>query len=455
MITYADNNEKFNELREKFPEFIFRNYEYYIKDGKLFIKYHFQMGEYNFYPKWEFPLNGNSAHDLGLIQTIIVSLGLAELVSYWKCACPPVVYIQPAGLSTWQINWWKKLYFNGLSEFFYRNKIKTDFDSFMTIKAYEKMPECENIAVMNFKSRSGVLVPVGGGKDSAVTLELIKKTGEKITPFIINSLQSAVDCVKAADIENDKIIAPKRTLDNTLLELNKRGFLNGHTPLSAVIAFSSVLAAALKGIKYVALSNESSANESYVEGTAVNHQYSKSAEFEKDFREYCQRIFGSFGRCPEYFSLLRPWSEWQITKEFVKYPKYFKVFRSCNLGSKTNSWCLKCAKCLYIYILLAGFLDDQTLFEIFGCDMLKKRELENIFKGLVLDGVDKPFECVGTKSEIRFALDKALERREKIPYLLEKYREFKQKYNFKTDSPENYFDSNNFIPEQFIALLKE
>ncbi len=455
MMTYADNNEKFKELREKFPEFIYQNCEYCIREGKIFIKYHFQMGEYNFYPEWEFPLPENQPHDLGLVWNIVVSLGLAELVSYWKCACPPVVYIKPASLSGWQLNWWKKLYFNGLSEFFYRNKIRTDFDSFMTIKAYERSPESENIAVMNFKNRSGVLVPVGGGKDSVVTLELLKKSGETITPFIINSLRSAADCVEAAGIGTNKIIAPKRTLDGTLLELNKKGFLNGHTPLSAVIAFSSVLAAALNGIKYVALSNESSANESYVEGMSVNHQYSKSAEFEKDFREYCRRIFGGLGRCPEYFSLLRPWSEWQITKEFIKYPKYFKAFRSCNLGGKTNSWCLKCAKCLYVYILLSGLLDDSTLFEIFGCDMLEKREMEDIFKGLVLDGVDKPFECVGTKSEIRHALDKALEKRENLPYLLEKYREFKQKYNLNTGFPENYFDENNFIPEKFVSLLKE
>ena len=156
------------------------------------------------------------------------------------------------------------------------------------------------------------------------------------------------------------------------------------------------LSACVHGLKYIALSNESSANESYVEGTAINHQYSKSTEFERDFREYCERSFGGFSRCPEYFSLLRPWSEWQIAREFVKYPQNFGIFQSCNLGSKTNSWCCNCAKCLYVYILLAAFLEDDTLTGIFGCNMLEKQELSGMLDGLVLDGEDKPFECVGT-----------------------------------------------------------
>lgn len=38
--------------------------------------------------------------------------------------------------------------------------------------------------------------------------------------------------------------------------------------------------------KYVILSNESSANEPNVKGTKINHQYSKTVEFENDFRNY-------------------------------------------------------------------------------------------------------------------------------------------------------------------------
>ena len=111
----------------------------------------------------------------------------------------------------------------------------------------------------------------------------------------------------------------------------------------------------------------------------INRRQRITVEFERDFRDYCQKTFGEFGTVPEYFSLLRPLSEWQIAREFVKYPQYFGVFQSCNLGSKTNVWCCNCAKCLYVYILLAAFLDDDTLCGIFGCNMLEKTELSEMF----------------------------------------------------------------------------
>lgn len=122
-----------------------------------------------------------------------------------------------------------------------------------------------------------------------------------------------------------------------MLQLNKEGFLNGHTPFSALVAFSSVIAARMAGLSYIALSNESSANESTVQGSTVNHQYSKSFEFEEDFHQYqTDHLPGS----AYYFSMLRPLSEFQIAKYFAKQKQYHKIFRSCNAGSKTDSWCL-------------------------------------------------------------------------------------------------------------------
>lgn len=433
---------KFQELRKEHPLFIYHSYELNEKS----LTFHFQIDEYHFYPKWEFDKNYMNGDFSRLqLEEAAFSLGMAELVSYWKCACCPTVEIRCGGLSEWQKNWWKKLYFNGLGEFFYRNGIDTDLDSFMTITAPEPEPLPETNGVL-----SGALVPVGGGKDSVVTLELLKKAGEDITPYVINQQKATLGCTKAAGIDPANAVCPKRTIDRTLLELNKKGFLNGHTPFSAVVAFSALLHGIMLNAKYIVLSNESSANETYVEGKNVNHQYSKSTEFEKDFREYCARIFGN---CPEYFSLLRPLSEWQIAREFVNYPQYFPVFRSCNLGGKTDVWCCNCAKCLYVYILLAAFLEDDTLEAIFGCNMLQKTELSQMLDGLMLDKEDKPFECVGTKNEVRLSLSMALEkRRENAPPLLKRFEE-----NFPDYRPEKligFFDENNFVPEKFLSFVK-
>lgn len=436
--------DKFNELRVKHPRFIYQGFE--LTESSL--EFDFRMDEHSFHPRWEFTADFGDI-DRALLNEIAFSLGMAELVSYWKCACPPIVEIRCGSLGEKQILWWKKLYFNGLAEFFYRNGINTSFDDFMTIESSPALPKKFAAAEL-----SGALVPVGGGKDSVVTLEILKALGEDITPYIINARGATLGCVEAAGIPPEKAVCPKRTIDKHLLELNAQGYLNGHTPFSAVVAFSSLLFAVTSGKRYIALSNESSANETYVDGAEINHQYSKSTSFERDFREYCRYTFGEFGDIPEYFSLLRPLSEWQIAREFVKYPQYFGVFQSCNLGSKTNVWCCSCAKCLYVYILLAAFLDDETLVNIFGCNMLEKSEFSAMLDSLMLDGEDKPFECVGTKDEVRLSLKMALDRRkENTPALLERFEETFPDYV--PASLENYFDEINFVPKKFLSYVEK
>lgn len=437
---------KFEQLREKHGEFVYESYEI-NEDSFVF---HFRMDKYRFDPKWSFsPELIKNAKDKKLLQYAVFSLGMSELVSYWKCACPPVVKINCGALNDEQIRWWKKLYFNGLGEMFYRNGIETDEESFMDIIPVSKdIPSFDTESGLN--GETGFLIPIGGGKDSVVTLELLKEYKDNIACYIINPRGATLGCAHTADYPDSRIIGVKRTIDKQLLELNAMGYLNGHTPLSSVIAFSSWIFAYCNKKKYVALSNESSANESNVNGTGINHQYSKSTEFEADFRYYTKKYFSAF---PEYFSMLRPWSEWQIAKKFVSYPKYFPVFQSCNLGSKTDTWCSNCAKCLYVYIMLAAFLDDNRLIGVFGKNMLQNEEYRDLFNGLVYQDYDKPFECVGTKAEINLALYTAAEKRKsgELPLLLKDY----MKNNVdKPKSLDDYFDNNNFVPKEFIGLLK-
>ncbi len=437
--------EKFLQLRKENPEFIYHSYHI----DETGFSYHFSIGEYHFYPSWKW--NGNYSEEYAsrsLIETLVFSLGMAELVSYWKCACPPTVRVKCGALDNFQIKWWKKLYYNGLGEFFYRNGIKTDCESFMNIIPDNTVPP----KFTDSNERKGALIPVGGGKDSVVTLELLRGMADDNLCYIINPRGATLNCAHTAGYSDEKIVGLNRTIDKTLIERNNAGWLNGHTPFSAIVAFSAYLCAAVKGKKYIALSNESSANEAYVDGTDINHQYSKSTEFERDFREYTKKYFL---KSTEYFSLLRPWSEWQIAREFVKYPKYFPVFQSCNLGSKTDVWCGKCAKCLYVYILLSAFLTDDVLTNIFGLNMLDNADFKDMFDGLVLDGIDKPFECVGTRDEIRLSLEMAAKLRgENQPYLLKKYTEYKEKYNFAITDLSGFFDNDNFVPCELIPLLR-
>lgn len=436
-----DNAEKYRMLREKHKEFIYHGFD--IADDGIF--FHFSIDGYDFYPSWKTE-SKLLEKKTPFLENIVFNIGMAELVSYWKCACSPVVRVLCGSLTEEQCLWWKKLYFNGLGEFFYRNGIDADFDSFMQIiPDNSDMPLCKCD-----KTVDGYLVPVGGGKDSVVTLELLRQYHDETMCYIINKGGAAVACAKTAGFDDNCIVGPRRTIDRALIERNADGYLNGHTPFSAVVAFSAYLYAYIYGKKYIVLSNESSANETYVSGKQINHQYSKSTEFERDFREYVSRYLDD---SIQYFSLLRPWSEWQIAKKFVTYPKYFPVFLSCNLGSKTDKWCADCAKCLYVYILLAAFLDDETLVKIFGKNMLDCEKYADMFDGLVLDGTDKPFECVGTKSEVRLSLYMAAELRsgKQLPLLLRRYTDTEPS---KPVSLENYFDTDNFVPQHLIGLLK-
>jgi len=397
--------------------------------NKNSFEYHFSMDEHEFRPRWscDLPIVEDST-----LRELVFNLGMVELISYWKSACPPIVEVRCGNLDDWQIAWWKKLYRNGLGEFFYVNNI-TPTDDFMTVIPVEKKLSTK-IPKMVDNFFSGCLIPVGGGKDSIVTLELLRASMDDNHAYIIGDIKRACDSARTAGYPDSRIIEVNRTIDPTLLELNRKGYLNGHTPFSAVVAFSSLIFAYLSGKKYIVLSNESSADEGNCQLSTVNHQYSKSTEFERDFREYVARLGAGL---PEYFSLLRPWNELQITREFAKYPQYFPVFQSCNVGTKSNTWCNKCAKCLYVYIMLASFVNREQVNKIFGADLLSDPELSPILESLKNPDIDKPFECVGTREEVNHALYMISDNKNKITQsdLLSRFNE------------------NHFVPEEFLQAL--
>ncbi|MDR1951687.1 MAG: hypothetical protein LBP96_05610, partial [Bacteroidales bacterium] len=350
------------------------------------------------------------------INLLAFHIGMIELVSYWKATCSPKVVIKPFSLSSAQVEWWKKLYFQGLGEFFYVNEIHTTQSEFMTI-------ECVSDIVLkkqHFNLDEKIIVPIGGGKDSVVTLELLRKSQFEMCPMIINPRGATLNCAKIAGFNREQIIEVNRTIHPRLLELNAEGFLNGHTPFSAMLAFVSLLTSAVAGMKHIALSNESSANEATVLGQDVNHQYSKSLEFENDFRDYVKNFISEDFN---YFSFLRPLNELTIAKYFSEFPQYHSVFRSCNVGSKDDVWCCNCAKCLFAFIILSPFIEPKKMIEIFGIDLLNAKNLNHEFNQLI--GIEnvKPFECVGTIDEVNIALNLHIQRfPNHTPALIEYYK---------------------------------
>lgn len=448
------NYNKYLQFREKYPEFHYQDYHYKETEASLELTFDFCIpGLAEFHPTWSIHHQTKGFVDRDKLEELIFSLGMVELVSYWKITCAPKVVVEPRKLSKEQIVWWKKLYLRGLGEFFYTNGISPTED-FMEISCKSDKITFASKKEPQEVTSNQVLVPIGGGKDSAVTLELLKGKAERVC-YIINPRQATLDTVKAAELTEQVLIA-KRSIDKQMLELNQQGFLNGHTPFSAIVAFSSVITAYLNGIPYVALSNESSANEATVQGTDVNHQYSKSFEFECDFRSYEKEYIHSG---VWYFSLLRPLTELQIAKLFSSYQQYHAIFRSCNVGSKTDIWCGHCPKCLFVAIILSPFLSEEELVSIFGKNMLNDETLKSDFEKLIGLQSEKPFECVGSRDEVCVALGMTLEKyREskiELPVLLKYYSEKCGVNKVDISIYETFFDEQNAIPEKFLTEIKK
>ncbi|HPF46231.1 MAG TPA: hypothetical protein PK690_05140, partial [Emcibacteraceae bacterium] len=248
------------------------------------------------------------------------------------------------------------------------------------------------------------VVPIGGGKDSIVSLEALKATGHPLRMIAINAgppIRNVMDA--SPSVEQIHI---KRTLDPKLFALNEQGAMNGHVPITGILSFIMACGAVLYGYDSVVMSNEGSASEGNMEfgGIEVNHQYSKSLEFELDFQEYIRKTALSHFK---YFSLLRPLNETGIAALFSTLSQYFDVFKSCNRnfhideGVRKYGWCCDCPKCRFVFLALSPFIKRERLIEIFGKNMLDDESQEDGFRELCGLKGHKPFECVGEIEECR------------------------------------------------------
>jgi len=449
----------------QFKKFVYQSAVVSHTDDTLTFTYHFQVmgtddhsAPHVFTPSLS--IAGVSEEQLQLlgkkrVEHYAFLLGLCEIPSYWKAVLTPEIEIACDSLSATQLEFWKNLLIEGLGEFFYVNQIAPIHPEW-SVQSDDSAP-IERAQPLTESKR--VLVPVGGGKDSIVTLELLAAAGYDIFTTSGNkgaSPQVVEQFTKEHQLHGNILFS--RTLDPFLFELNANGYPNGHTPFSSILAFLTTLIADLNSIPFVALSNERSANEptGVWQGQAVNHQFSKSLEFERDVQEYLR---SSFNSVPTYFSFLRPWYEVQILKAFTAYPQYFPIFKSCNVGQKLNQWCGNCAKCTFVALLLSAFLPEEQVTGIFGKEMLADVTLKPYIAELIGQTEYKPFECIGTIEESQVALwmtakhyqDKTL------PPLLESFASFLSDHAQRLEELSKSLlaqrSDEHCIPAQFISAL--
>jgi len=343
-----------------------------------------------------------------LWRRLVAGLHLLLGVSYWKLYCPPHVYL-PYQLSEIEARFWTTVYRKGLGEFFYRNQLDLSSCPVFPTTASQPVP-----VWLPDKPSEAALIGIGGGKDSFVAAELMREESVAVTAFIVETQRQSPLLKEAVAALNMPVLAVRRELDPQLLE-DLPGLHRGHVPVSAIYAWLGYLIAVTFGKKYVAVGNEQSSNEGNIEyqGEVINHQWSKSSEFETFFQDYARQVL-----TPDvhYFSLLRPFSELRIARMFARYTQYFPVFSSCNrnftaagdrpidqLGGH-GRWCCACPKCVFTFLLLAAQLPRPQLLAVFGSNLLDDARLTDIYRDILGFGKLKPFDCVGTFAEARAAL---------------------------------------------------
>lgn len=394
--------------------FVFDSYS--IDATKTVLTFVYKAGGGQLVEKIYLPKPIPESVDRGTLNSILFSTHLALGISYWKMKCIPRIEIKSGVLSKDQAQFWNTVYTKGLGEFYYRNKI--DFRGLVSFPFSEQVDP--RPTELTLSSRS--LVGIGGGKDSLVTWERLKKEGISTMGLIIETQKKYPLLNALLKVSEIPAICVRREMDKKLIEQKNNSFIhNGHIPISMIYAWIGVLVSLIYDYSAFVVSNERSADEgnTQMHGMIINHQWSKSREFEELFTAY---VHTSISPSISYYSPLRELTELEIVREFVSYPQYFSVFSSCNRNfSVTNGlfekrWCGKCPKCAFAFLLFAAYLPKEKVLAIFEKNILEDSTLVGIFRDLLGQGGLKPFECVGTFEEAKQAMKMIVERGEfKIP----------------------------------------
>jgi len=357
------------------------------------------------FPKFDYNL---SPERIDAINTACDLVHLMCGVSYYKAGLAKKIKFKNKQPSRAICQFIEKTWFHGLAEMAYENNISIKNH----INLVENNPEKSNTLtplIASLKLRNRTLVPLGGGKDSLVTIEELKQQGKDISLFMVGNSALIKDVASYIDLP---LIPVTRKIDEKLIQYNNAGAFNGHVPITAINSSIAILCALLFDYDSVVFSNErsaDSANTINADGDTVNHQYSKSHEFEKDF---CKILETEISPELKYSSLQRPYSELAILKKFANHPQYFAIFSSCNRnfhidGSRNDHgrWCGDCPKCRFVFLGLAAFIKKQQLLDIFHKNMLNDISQQQGFAELLGIKGFKPFECVGELQESQLAFN--------------------------------------------------
>ncbi len=333
-------------------------------------------------------------------------LALATAVSYLKATLPPVVEV-PVGTGPAARRMLTALLTEGLAELAHEAGLG-DLAGRILVVGGAATPTGPDVAAGRTGAatgdpRPGVLVTVGGGKDSAVVLAAAAARDPAALAVAVNPRAPMERTAAWAGVG---LVRVRRRLDPALLEANARGAINGHVPITAIVTAAAVLAAAALGRGTVLVANEASADAPtrVVGGWRINHQYSKTSAF----AALQAAALAESGAGVRVVSLIRPLGELAVARAAAALPGLTAAVTSCNaafsLTAPTSAWCGACPKCRFVQLALAPFTSRARLVADLGFDALGDPAQVEGFRAL-LDPATRPFECVGTVEESRLALE--------------------------------------------------
>ncbi len=294
----------------------------------------------------------------------------------------------------------------GLGEFYVRNQLTYPPALTIEAEAAAPAPRADRPAPQTPRAACAF----GGGKDSHVAASILAEAGaqvERVSAFLSEKVAARMQTMSEAPLT-----FMKRTIDPHLIEISRSGeALNGHIPITAINSVLLTLHAEAQGLDWVVFANERAASEATMEanGHPVNHQFSKSLEFEDALRAALKEA----GARAAYFSVLRPVSELWTAHYLATRSGALDIFASCNRNfvfagpnalDEGQRWCGQCAKCVYTAVLLAPFLSLGAHAAVFQSRPLHDRANAPFLREMAGLTDAKPWECVGERREVAAAL---------------------------------------------------
>jgi UDP-N-acetyl-alpha-D-muramoyl-L-alanyl-L-glutamate epimerase len=422
-------------MKSRYKKFILKRYAF-DKVAKTLRLYYGYDEALEFCETYTFDFEFVDYDEAALDQAIQLLFFVAG-VSYYKMYPGCKIVVQAGRIDKSLATYLSQTYQNGLGEFFYINKLNPR--SRINFSTNSRRLKPHKVA------SDGQLIGIGGGKDSLVSVELLRDQ-PKIATWSLNHRSQLEPLVERIGLAHFWV---GREWDPQIQQLNQQDALNGHIPISAIFSCVGTIVSLLSGYRDNIVSNESTASEPNLryKGVAINHQYSKSIEYEHSFQYVLYHLFGDSLR---YYSLLRPFSEVRIAEIFAQndFQKYHDVFSSCNRAFTHDQhhifWDGSCPKCAFVFLALTPFVERNELEKLFhGKNLLLDPELEPTYRQLLGIDDDKPLDCVGEVKESRAAMRLA----QQVYPELAKYKfEIPKNYDFRRWS-------HDLMPKDSYALL--